>query len=725
MSDRFRLTVGAAVAAALGVVTTASVGPGAAAAGVAALDHARLAPLAMGEHTLVSGLTLEANIRVTLDLERFDILAPGAIVVEGTADGDRPMPPSDLVLLKGTIVGEDDSSTAFVSVGRYGVNGFVSRDGFLYSISSGPYAGILGPDRPIAVTPASDLPVGGAMNCAWTPDDPKLNPPYADAGLPEPVSLATPRGGSCALALIAVDTDYEFTANLFGGNTAAAADYALTLHAAVSTVYERDVEVAQAVSYLRVWGSDSDPYGTGDIGAFLDQLRIFWGGQMSGVSRTVTHGLSGRGLGGGVAYVNVLCNTGWGYGVSTNLAGSFPIPLADHRGGNWDPFVVAHELGHNFGTGHTHDSYDPVIDGCGNGDCSAAWGGTIMSYCHGCAGGMANIVMAFHPRVQQVIEATVAGAGCITDIPGGTTAVNDRVETVAGNPITIDALANDIQRSCGMPTFASVQSPTPGGGIVTVVAGTDHNRLRYEPAAGYSGDDAFTYSHDNGNTGTVTVGVHALQAADHPTNPLPGVHVDYYLLSNPTGLPDFETLNPLYGDVVPNINFPETNGLFATGPFGNTGGAVFEGYVNVQFPGLFTFELESDDGSRLLVGDELVIDHDGLHGMQTKRGYVGLLPGLHRVRVEYFEAFGSAGLILRNGFYGTTLSVVPASAWFHADAPPCPADLNGDGVVDFFDVQSFLNAYASADAAADFNEDGSINFFDLQAFLNAYAAGCP
>ena len=55
----------------------------------------------------------------------------------------------------------------------------------------------------------------------------------------------------------------------------------------------------------------------------------------------------------------------------------------------------------------------------------------------------------------------------------------------------------------------------------------------------------------------------------------------------------------------------------------------------------------------------------------------------------------------------------------------CAADLTGDGVLDFFDVQAFLNAFAAQDPVADFTDDGVFDFFDVQAFLQAFAAGCP
>ncbi|MFG0247070.1 MAG: GC-type dockerin domain-anchored protein [Phycisphaerales bacterium JB052] len=55
----------------------------------------------------------------------------------------------------------------------------------------------------------------------------------------------------------------------------------------------------------------------------------------------------------------------------------------------------------------------------------------------------------------------------------------------------------------------------------------------------------------------------------------------------------------------------------------------------------------------------------------------------------------------------------------------CPADLTGDGELNFFDVSAFLNAFAASDPIADFTGDGSFNFFDVSTFLNAFSAGCP
>jgi hypothetical protein len=65
------------------------------------------------------------------------------------------------------------------------------------------------------------------------------------------------------------------------------------------------------------------------------------------------------------------------------------------------------------------------------------------------------------------------------------------------------------------------------------------------------------------------------------------------------------------------------------------------------------------------------------------------------------------------------------NAWDAANGDNCPADLTGDGELNFFDVSAFLAAYNAMDPAADFSGDGEFNFFDVSAFISAYNAGCP
>jgi hypothetical protein len=65
------------------------------------------------------------------------------------------------------------------------------------------------------------------------------------------------------------------------------------------------------------------------------------------------------------------------------------------------------------------------------------------------------------------------------------------------------------------------------------------------------------------------------------------------------------------------------------------------------------------------------------------------------------------------------------SAYVFDFTPPCAADLNGDGTLDFFDVSAFLTAFNDQDPAADFNADTLFDFFDVAAFIVAFGRGCP
>lgn len=57
-------------------------------------------------------------------------------------------------------------------------------------------------------------------------------------------------------------------------------------------------------------------------------------------------------------------------------------------------------------------------------------------------------------------------------------------------------------------------------------------------------------------------------------------------------------------------------------------------------------------------------------------------------------------------------------------APPCFADFNQDGNIDFFDYLDFVDAFSSGDMSADFNGDTALDFFDYLDFVDAFSTGC-
>lgn len=86
--------------------------------------------------------------------------------------------------------------------------------------------------------------------------------------------------------------------------------------------------------------------------------------------------------------------------------------------------------------------------------------------------------------------------------------------------------------------------------------------------------------------------------------------------------------------------------------------------------------------------------------------------------------------------WGLSDAQAPAFWWTHDGFPlkmrvvvdganACPADLNTDGELNFFDVSAFITLFNQTDPQADFTGDGAFNFFDVSAFLSAFNAGCP
>ena len=56
----------------------------------------------------------------------------------------------------------------------------------------------------------------------------------------------------------------------------------------------------------------------------------------------------------------------------------------------------------------------------------------------------------------------------------------------------------------------------------------------------------------------------------------------------------------------------------------------------------------------------------------------------------------------------------------------CPVDFNHDGVLDFYDVSIWINAWIAGDLSIiDMNGDGTLSFFDFSIFLSALNEGCP
>ena len=115
-----------------------------------------------------------------------------------------------------------------------------------------------------------------------------------------------------------------------------------------------------------------------------------------------------------------------------------------------------------------------------------------------------------------------------------------------------------------------------------------------------------------------------------------GVLYDYYE-GKWDSLPDFEQLKSIKNGSLPNF-------YFAPGYQTDYFGFRYSGFIQIPEDGVYFFYTDSDDGNQLYIGDLLIVNNDGLHGMEEVEGVIALEAGFHPIRLLFFEKTGGEGL---------------------------------------------------------------------------------
>lgn len=284
----------------------------------------------------------------------------------------------------------------------------------------------------------SDFPIGGGQNIHALKSE------------------ASQNAGDCVQ--IFFECDYAIY-SYFNFQPGDVINFVLALSNEVAILY-RNEQINIEVSGILIW-DNTDPYVTAND--TYSALELFGQIRQNNYPGRLAHLLSFRPLGGGRAWVlDMLCynyftfiddldedgvaelHHAGPYGVSELIPFFRNFPTY-----SWSVYVVTHELGHNFGSPHTHactwNGNNTQIDDCGNfygeGDgifdsdndgiadngCYNPFaippqplilpmnGGTIMSYCHQLFNVMINFNLGFGPQPGNLIQSKVAGAGCLED----------------------------------------------------------------------------------------------------------------------------------------------------------------------------------------------------------------------------------------------------------------------------------------------------------------------
>jgi hypothetical protein len=270
---------------------------------------------------------------------------------------------------------------------------------------------------------------GSGQHIFYRKEDLKADSPFTcfaddDAVLPDAETAAGDRGVGCKTVQVYFECDYKLYTDK-GSNTTNVTNYVTGLFNQVSTLYANE-NVGIAISQIYVWTSP-DPYqGYGSTSSVLNAFRTTRGTNFTG---NLAHFLSTRNLGGGIAYLDVICFKSYAFGVSAISNSYQNVPTY-----SWSVEVVTHELGHNLGSWHTHSCNWPggALDNCytPEGGCSSgpppSNGGTIMSYCHLTGYGI-NFNNGFGPVPGARIRDKVLTATCLPasgNIPAGLNTTN-------------------------------------------------------------------------------------------------------------------------------------------------------------------------------------------------------------------------------------------------------------------------------------------------------------
>jgi hypothetical protein len=431
-----------------------------------------LLKLANGESTRVEAWPAAPGVRGNVVFTRRDIYAPDARIVKIEGNRAVEIPRSRLVFFFGKLDGSDE--------GRAVVSVDPDRLQFWgLTFSAGEIHEILPPDRDRPrhlVAQVGALRRRGEPAPDWRCGQEEIPGSWAEPSKTSKsdqlLPMANPNPPTLA-ATLAIDTDNEFMSLKFADNTTNATNYIAQLVASVTTIYERDslVRINQGTAILRP-SSTPDPYTQNSNGsassAELNEFENYWYLNYGSTPRTIATILSGKqpdnNSASGIAAINSLCSTTRGYSFCKVFKISYLVG---------DTLIVAHEMGHNFGSPHTH-CYSPPADNCynqefgpscfsGTTSCpspftiNTAGGvavtgvtGTLMSYCHllsGCEPDQTK-QLVFHPRsLTEYINSKVSAA------------TGSCIFATAPSPLAI--------------TNLSVHSGPTTGGTVVVVSGSN------------------------------------------------------------------------------------------------------------------------------------------------------------------------------------------------------------------------------------------------------------
>ncbi len=416
---------------------------------------------------------------LALELERHSLRAPGAFVrVVGEAGETRDHEPPLPTTYRGSVRG-DSGSTVCASLLPAGLSATIQ----------------LGSGERLRLEPGSGARRGLHVLRPAPPPEPfecgseELLAGMTSAGRMLPGSTSDPF--CLKRATIAFEADYPFYLAKGSVNATVAAIDALMNE--VDPVYARDLQLTHAITAYVV---RTQPYYAPTNGPnLLDLFAAEWQTNQADVPRDMAHLVIGEYRPelyyGGFAFIGSVCDPVYHYAWSTDSS-----------------FIVAHELGHNWGAVHCHD-----VTPC-----------NVM--CDGC--------LFFGPNTRAVILSIVATMTCLEPVGPYPVPVTPYVhpeqvvlrkdELRARAPLAFDVLADTADGNC-QPLFLGGFEPTSAGGVPVRRSPSPgpraSGRLEYDALDPVVGRDSFSYQVSDGDSPSYgSVSIETLPLELHAYYPL-------------------------------------------------------------------------------------------------------------------------------------------------------------------------------------------------------------
>lgn len=310
-------------------------------------------------------------------LERHSLRAPDMALLVAVAGQDVQRVPLPAPRTWRGFLSDSPLSIVAASIGEDGVHAVISDPitGSDWQVEPAPDAGA-GVHRILR----DDEIASEGLRCGVTQSVTPV--PAAASG-----DLAT-GGVPMQLAEIAIDSDHEYFLQN-GSSVAATVARIERVMNRVDAIFERDTQVRFQITAIVVRTGPSDPYSGLDLLDRLNQFRSHWIPNFAAVRRDVAHlftGVAHDDWAIGYAWLAVVCNSQWGYGISERYQGLLRSSA-----------LTAHEIGHNFSANHCD----------GNGDCQV-----MCSMISGCNGGL-NL---FGQASADVIRDYAQARPCLLDV---------------------------------------------------------------------------------------------------------------------------------------------------------------------------------------------------------------------------------------------------------------------------------------------------------------------